>query len=61
MNVTERIILSVEIVENGIDARFSLRVPYDDKMICFGPWLDQAIDELRAECKSEIKSRKANQ
>ena len=54
----ERIVLSVELVsDNGGEIRCAMRVPYDCKAVIFGPWLDMAIDELRAECRRMLKEK----
>jgi len=54
--MTERIILSLELVENGNDARCSIHVPYDTTTIIFGPWMDEAIKEMRLECKQKLSA-----
>lgn len=53
---TERIILSVEIVQGGKDARCSMRVPQTpfEFSACTGEWFENAIREMRNECKLKL-------
>lgn len=54
----ERIIITVEMEDGDHDARASMRVPYDCRTIIFGPWLDQAIRDLRSDCESLLKIKR---
>lgn len=56
---TERIILSVEIVQDGKDERLSMLVPNPDSMESesFGRWVEYAIEEMRNECKAMLKEK----
>ena len=55
MSDRERITLTVLMERGGVEARASLEVPYEISTIIFGPWLDEAIRDLRAECRELIK------
>ena len=55
----ERIVLSLELIaDDGKDARCCMIVPYDLRGIIFGPWLDQAVKDLRAECKEALAEKR---
>lgn len=58
---TERIILSVEIVDDGLDARASLRVPYEITSVIYGTWMDLAVRDLRDECNFILKAKRTDQ
>ena len=57
----ERITLSVELAEGEHDAKANMFIPWeilkfwqgDDK----GAWLDNAIDQLRGECRAMLKEK----
>ena len=55
---TERIILTLEVVENGKDARCCIVVPdlaeFEDRERALGIWMQRVIRELRAECNQKL-------